>query len=188
MMTVANNSQDNTYHKLALRYHRSKNFAIISSTAWLLAILLLGLNQLFSFDVLFSTAVALAIVALTAIATYRSWILENRRWKPLPSCNSSQQCSRSECSGATGSCSAKVQIALDNELFLMETERLRLMLRRRFGYDLIFFLLWLIISVLVFTQSTSQATRVLATFLFIGTTGVIIARIMISKIAFGATR
>ena len=174
------------------RYLSLKRFALLSAYFWMSSLLALAIAELFPT----SLGIALSITIFTLILVTALVFLDRRRERSLwyatenqTDCERLDSCSQITCNSgsniASGGCALKFRDHLQTQIFEMELDRLRLMLRRKFGYDIVFFLGWIVFcSFRLANHTNSTSVRLALSIVLVSSLLVIVARVTISQIAF----
>ncbi len=172
--------------RLRVRYLTRKRFALVAIASWLYGILLLGIANAFSIGLGATLIVATLAASSVLVAALWSWKKEKLAWSVATGCSQSATCGQLECESPGQGCGAK--LAQESERLALEAElrRLRLLLRFRFGPDLLFFAMWIAIAGAFFFSSLEASVRIAATFLGVASLLVIVARLALSSFIFGA--
>ena len=170
---------------LRASYLRRKRLAVIATAAWLYSLLPLGLANLFLLGLGSIVAIATSMTVLLAVAAVVSWNKEKARWASSTDCENVRGCGRAECDNPGEGCGERLKRDLDRKLLESELARLRSMLGVRFGPDLYFFGLWIVIAAGFLFRADSATRRVAAALLGIASVILIIARLALSSLAFG---
>ena len=173
---------------LRTSFMRRKRWAVVAAAGWLYSVLLLGLANLFSLGLDGIVAIATALTVVLAVAAMLSWNKEKTQWSSSSNCENVGGCGRVECESPGDGCGERLQRDIDRKLLESEITRLRSMLRVRFGPDLYFFGLWIIIAAGFLFRADTAPRRIAAVLLLLTSLAVIFARLALSSLAFGSRR